>query len=306
MLIKVEKFHVYYKNLPYLDDINFYLNRGEIFSIVGESGSGKTLTGLSLINLLPDHFSAKGRIIFEGQNILDLTHEQIRQIRGKRISIIFQDPATSLNPVIKVGTQVAEMLVHHFNLSKKEALDKTLIILERLQIANTINSYPHQLSGGMKQRVMIAMAIACNPDLIIADEPTTALDVTVQEEILDLLYFLVKKDGKSLILISHDINIVSEYADSIMIMYAGRVLEKGKVQDIYENPAHPYTKALLRCIPAEGFRIKGIRGSIPSMKTLPSGCIFNPRCENKRNICSQNTPDLVKISDDHYVRCLLI
>lgn len=306
MLLKVEKLNVYYKNLPYLENINLHLNKGEIFSIVGESGSGKTLTGLSLINLLPEHFSARGRIIFDGKNILDLSHSQIRQIRGKRISIIFQDPTTSLNPVMKVGNQIAEMLICHFNLSKKEALDKTLAILERLKISHTINSYPHQLSGGMRQRTMIAMAIACDPELIIADEPTTALDVTVQEEILDLLFYLVKNDGKSLILISHDINIVSEYADRIMIMYAGRILEEGKVKDVYENPSHPYTKALLRCIPSASGIIKGIPGNIPSMKALPSGCIFHPRCENKKSLCSQDIPEYKKVSEDHYVRCLLV
>lgn len=306
MLLKVEKLNVYYKNIAYLEDITFNIKKGEIFSIVGESGSGKTLTGLSIINLLPEHFSAAGRILFDDKNVLELNNDQIRQIRGKRISVIFQDPSTSLNPVIKVESQIAEMLIHHFKLSKKEAFSKTFAILDRLKISHTINCYPHQLSGGMRQRVMIAMAIACNPELIIADEPTTALDVTVQEEILDLLYYLVKNDGKSLILISHDINIISEYADRVLIMYAGRILEEGKVKDIYENPLHPYTKALLKCIPSEAGKIKGIPGNIPSMKAFPKGCIFKPRCEDKKDICSHNTPHYVKVSDDHYVRCLLV
>lgn len=306
MLLLVEKLNVYYKNIAYLEDINFGIKKGEIFSIVGESGSGKTLTGLSLINLLPEYFSTEGKIFFDGKNILKLNPSQIRQIRGKRISMIFQDPSTSLNPVIKVGNQIAEMLVYHFKLSKKEALNKTFSIFERLKISHTIKCYPHQLSGGMRQRVMIAMAIACDPEIIIADEPTTALDVTIQEEILDLLYYLVKNDGKSLILISHDINIISEYADKVMIMYAGRILEEGKVKELYENPLHPYTKALLKCIPSENGKITDIPGNIPSMKFLPSGCIFNPRCENKKDICSQNIPNYIKVSDDHYVRCMLI
>ena len=306
MLLQVEKLNVYYKNTVYLENINFHLKKGEIFSIVGESGSGKTLTGLSLINLLPEYFSAQGRILFDGKNILELNSTQIRQIRGKRISIIFQDPTMSLNPVIKVGNQVAEMFVYHNKLSKKEALSRTLEIFEQLKISHTINSYPHQLSGGMKQRVMIAMAMACDPEIIIADEPTTALDVTVQEEILDLLSYIVKNDRKSLFLISHDINIISEYADRVMVMYAGRILEEGKVKDIYENPLHPYTKALLKCVSFESGDMRGIPGNIPSMKSLPPGCIFNPRCEKRKEICTKNVPDYIKVSDDHYVRCLLI
>lgn len=303
MLLNVENLHVYYKEIPYLEDISFQIKEGEIFSIVGESGSGKTLTGLTLINLLPEYFSAEGKVLFLGKNILELNKSQIRHIRGKSISIIFQDPTTSLNPVMKIGKQIAEVLICHLKISKKEALQRTFQILDKLKISHTIHFYPHQLSGGMRQRVMIAMAIACNPELIIADEPTTALDVTVQEEILDLLFHLVKNEGKSLLLISHDINIVSEYADRVMIMYAGRILEQGKVVDIYENPLHPYTKALLRCIPSEAGEIKGIPGNIPSMKSLPFGCVFSPRCEEKREICSRKIPELKKVSEDHYVRC---
>lgn len=306
MLLQVKELNVYYGNIAYLEDINFYIKKGEIFSIVGESGSGKTLTGLSLINLLPDNFQIKGEILFEERDILKLSFNDLQKIRGRKISIIFQDPTTSINPVIKVGEQVAEMFVHHLKLSKKEAIEKTASIFENLKILHTLNCYPHQLSGGMRQRVMIAMSISCNPELIIADEPTTALDVTVQEEILDLLYYLVKNQEKSMILISHDMNIIAEYADRVMVMYAGRVLEEGKVEDVYKNPVHPYTKALLECIPSGKGGIKGIPGSIPSMKSLPMGCIFNPRCENKKQLCLKGSPKYIKVNEDHYVRCFLL
>ncbi len=305
MLLRVENLSVYYQKFPYLEDINFSIERGEIFSIVGESGSGKTLTGLSLINLLPPYFKSKGKIFFDNTNLLDLPEFKLRNIRGRRISMVFQDPSTSLNPVMKVYNQIAEMLIYHFNLSKKEALMKTMEILERLKISHVANSYPHQLSGGMKQRIMIGMAIACSPELIIADEPTTALDVTVQEEILDLLYYLTKNDKKSLLLISHDINIVSEYADRIMVMYAGRILEEGGMEEVYKNPLHPYTKALFKCIPSEGEKIEGIPGSIPNLKALPEGCIFHPRCEFKKPLCKKKIPSYVMVSQNHYVRCLL-
>lgn len=306
MLLQVKELNVYYGNTAYLEDINFYIKKGEIFSIVGESGSGKTLTGLSLINLLPDNFQIKGEIIFEERDILKLSFNDLRKIRGRKISIIFQDPTTSINPVIKVGEQVAEMFVHHLKISKKEAIEKTASIFEKLKILHTLNCYPHQLSGGMRQRVMIAMAISCNPELIIADEPTTALDVTVQEEILDLLYYIVKNQGKSMILISHDMNIIAEYADRVMVMYAGRVLEEGKVEDVYKNPVHPYTKALLECIPSGKGEIRGIPGSIPAMKSLPTGCIFNPRCEYKKQLCVKKPPQYIKVNEDHYVRCFLL
>jgi len=305
VLLYVKGLNVFYRNIVYLEDINFQVNKGEIFSLVGESGSGKSLTALTLINLLPEYFKAEGIVEFNGTEILNLPSYQLEKIRGRKISIIFQDPTTSLNPLIKVGNQIAEMLIHHLNISKKEALKKTESILERLKIPHTINSYPHQLSGGMRQRIMIAMAIACEPELIIADEPTTALDVTVQEEILDLLYYLVKNENKSLILITHDMNIVSEYADRVIVMYAGRIMEEGKVEEVYNNPYHPYTKALLSCIPSEKCEITGIPGNIPNLKSLPKGCIFNPRCKYKKEICSKEIPAYIKVSDDRYVRCFL-
>lgn len=305
MLLQVQNLKIFYKNSTIIDNINFCIEKGEIFSIVGESGSGKTLTGLSIINLLPEHFRINGRLIFKDKDILNLNTSEIRKLRGRHISCIFQDPMTSLNPVLKVGSQVAEMLIYHYQLSKKEALEKTKELFHKLKILHTINSYPHQLSGGMRQRVMIAMAVACEPELIIADEPTTALDVTVQEEILDLLYLLVKQEHRSLLLITHDINILGEYADKVMVIYAGRIMEMGSIEEIFKNPLHPYTKALLNCLPREGKKIEGIPGNIPDLKNLPEGCVFYPRCSYKRNKCITESTYLHEVASGHWSRCWL-
>ncbi|MEN2993956.1 MAG: ABC transporter ATP-binding protein [Thermodesulfovibrio sp.] len=303
MLLNVQNLNIYYNDLNIIENLNFQIKKGEIFSIVGESGSGKTLTGLSIINLLPNYFKIKGNIIFKGKDILSLNASEIRKIRGREISCIFQDPMTSLNPVLKVGYQVAEMLIYHFQISKKEALEKTQELFSKLKISHVINSYPHQLSGGMRQRVMIAMAVVCEPELIIADEPTTALDVTVQEEILDLLYLLVKKENRSMLLITHDINILGEYADRVMVLYAGRIMEIGLIEEIFKNPLHPYTQALLNCIPREEGQIKGIPGNIPNLKNLPKGCVFYPRCSYKNKNCMEESPSLHEVSPGHLVRC---
>lgn len=302
-MLKIQNLKILYKNQPYVDDVNFHIDRGEIFSIVGESGSGKTLTGLSLLNLLPEYFKIEGSILLNNIDILSIPQKELLKIRGRKISLIFQDPTTSLNPVMKVGYQVAEMLIHHLNLSKKEAMIKTEDVFKKFKISHIINSYPHQLSGGMRQRVMIAMAIACDPEVIVADEPTTALDVTVQEEILDLLYFLVKTEWKSLLLITHDINIVGEYADRVMVLYAGKVMEMGKVEEILRNPVHPYTEALIECMPQEGKKIKSIPGSVPDLRKLPPGCVFHPRCQYKKEQCLKQLPPLIQLSQDHLVRC---
>lgn len=305
MLLQVQNLSIFYKNSLIIDNINFSIEKGEIFSIVGESGSGKTLTGLSIINLLPDFFRINGRLIFQGKDILKLNTSEIRKLRGRKISCIFQDPMASLNPVLKVGYQVAEMLVYHYQISKKEAFKKTKELFQKLKISHIFNSFPHQLSGGMRQRVMIAMAVVCEPELIIADEPATALDVTVQEEILDLLYLLVKKEHRSLLLITHDINILGEYADRVMVLYAGRIMEMGSTEEIFKNPLHPYTKALLNCLPREGKKIEGIPGNIPDLKNLPEGCVFYPRCSYKRNDCITEPLYLHEVTSGHMVRCLL-
>lgn len=305
MLLQVQNLSIQYKNSTYIDNVNFHINTGEIFSIVGESGSGKTLTGLSIINLLPDYFLINGKLIFKNQNILTLSYNEIINIRGRQIACIFQDPMASLNPVLKIGYQVAEMFIYHNKLSKKEALEQTKELLQKFKIAHTINSYPHELSGGMRQRVMIAMAVACEPDLIIADEPTTALDVTVQEEILDLLYLLVKKENRALILITHDINILGEYADRVMVMYAGRIMEMASVEEIFKNPLHPYTRALLGCVPGEKKKIEGIPGNVPDFKQLPQGCVFHPRCKYTGKDCINKSPSLYEVAPGHMVSCFL-
>lgn len=305
MLLQVQNLSIQYKNSTYIDNVNFHINTGEIFSIVGESGSGKTLTGLSIINLLPDYFLINGKLIFKNQNILTLSYNEIINIRGRQIACIFQDPMASLNPVLKIGYQVAEMFIYHNKLSKKEALEQTKELLQKFKIAHTINSYPHELSGGMRQRVMIAMAVACEPDLIIADEPTTALDVTVQEEILDLLYLLVKKENRALILITHDINILGEYADRVMVMYAGRIMEMASVEEIFKNPLHPYTRALLGCVPGEKKKIEGIPGNVPDFKQLPHGCVFHPRCKYTGKDCINKSPSLYEVALGHMVSCFL-
>jgi len=304
VLLQVKNLNIFYRNSIYIEDVNFSLNKGEIFSIVGESGSGKTLTALAIINLLPDFFLSKGEIFFKNLNILNLSEEEIRKIRGRYISFIFQDPMVSLNPVLKVGYQLAEMFIYHFKNSKKVALTQAQKIFEKFKISHIFDSYPHQLSGGMRQRVMIAMAVSCEPEIIIADEPSTALDVTVQEEILDLLHFIVKNEDKALLLITHDINILGEYADRVMVMYAGRVMEMGSVEEIFNNPLHPYTKALLNCIPKPGAVLKSIKGTIPNLKGIPKGCAFHPRCEEKLNECGLLTPHLIEKSPGHWVRCL--
>jgi len=305
VLLQVQNLSIQYKNSTYIDNVNFHINTGEIFSIVGESGSGKTLTGLSIINLLPDYFLINGKLIFKNQNILTLSYNEIINIRGRQIACIFQDPMASLNPVLKIGYQVAEMFIYHNKLSKKEALEQTKQLLQKFKIAHTINSYPHELSGGMRQRVMIAMAVACEPDLIIADEPTTALDVTVQEEILDLLYLLVKKENRALILITHDINILGEYADRVMVMYAGRIMEMASVEEIFKNPLHPYTRALLDCVPGEKKKIEGIPGNVPDFKQLPQGCVFHPRCKYTGKDCINKSPSLYEVAPGHMVSCFL-
>lgn len=304
MLLEIKNLNIFFRNYLYIEDLNFFVNKGEIFSIVGESGSGKTLTGLAIINLLPDHFSATGKVLFKSKNLLELDLTEIRKIRGKEISYIFQDPSASLNPVLKVGDQVSEIFIYHLGLSKKEAEKKVNEIFQKLKIPHVIKSYPHQLSGGMKQRVMIAIAVALQPEIIIADEPTTAVDVTVQEEILDLLFLITKNENKSLILITHDINILGEYADRVMVMYAGRVMEIAKVESIFKDALHPYTKALVECVPNRG-KIKGIPGQIPNLKDLPSGCVFNPRCKYKLTICDKEKPPLKSLSSQHSVRCFL-
>ncbi len=311
-LLKLRDLNIYFKSakksINIVSNLNFDIKEAEVFGLVGESGCGKSITALSIMGILPHNASAEGEIIFKGSNLLNLDMESMRKIRGKEISMIFQEPMTSLNPVLKIGYQVAEVLMTHMNLSKKEAMIKTIDLLRSVKIPSPeirINDYPHQMSGGMRQRVMIAMAIACNPSLLIADEPTTALDVTIQAQILELLRNLREQKGMSILLISHDIGIIAENADITAIMYAGRIMEMAKVSEIIENPKHPYTIGLLESLPKrKGIPLKPIPGSVPQPDSLPSGCKFYNRCRYMIPDCQETEPHLIEVSQGHFSRCI--
>lgn len=296
------------KSIKVVSGINFEIQESEVFGLVGESGCGKSLTALSIMGLLPHNAYAKGSIIFKNQNLLSLDNESMRRLRGKELSMIFQEPMTSLNPVLSIGYQVSEVLVIHEGLSKKDALNKSIELLRAVKIPSPekrIKEYPHQMSGGMRQRVMIAMAIACNPSLLIADEPTTALDVTIQAQILDLLMELRFQRKMSMLLITHDLGVIAENASIAAIMYAGRIVEIAKVYELIENPLHPYTKGLLDSLPkVKGVSLKPIPGFVPRPDKLPSGCKFSDRCLYTKTECNLNEPELQEISASHYCRCI--
>lgn len=282
-----------------VDDISFDVRRGEVLGIVGESGSGKSVTNLSLLRLVPTPPGriAGGQIFFEGKNLLEGDEEDIRLIRGGNISMIFQDPMTSLNPLLRISLQIAEALQLHHGLSKKEAVAKAVELLKAIGIPDAesrAHDYPHQFSGGMRQRVMIAMAISCSPDILIADEPTTALDVTIQAQILDLIKGLSDKNTMSVILITHDLGVVAGICDSVCVMYAGRIVEKACVDELFRDPKHPYTIGLLDSIPridaAGRQRLYSIPGAPPNLVNLPAGCPFYPRCEKAMDVCKKAFP----------------
>ncbi|WP_203472896.1 ABC transporter ATP-binding protein [Dissulfurispira thermophila] len=293
-----------------VSNLSFDIKKAEVFGIVGESGCGKSLTALSILRILPDNAFADGEIIFGDKNLLTLNEDEMRQIRGKDISMIFQEPMTSLNPVLTVGYQIAESLITHFNLSRKEAIDKAIELLRAVKIPTPelrIKDYPHQMSGGMRQRVMIAMAIACNPSLLIADEPTTALDVTIQAQILELLQGLRRQRGMAILLITHDMGIISEQADRVAIMYAGRIVELADVDELFRSPLHPYTHGLLQSMPtAKGIALKPIAGFVPNPDKLPLGCKFSDRCYLSSDECRGFEPELVEVFEDHFVRCIKV
>jgi peptide/nickel transport system ATP-binding protein len=292
-----------------VDDISFELEKGEILCIIGESGSGKTATALSILRLIekPGKVIA-GSILFHRADILKLPEKEMRSIRGNKISIIFQDASSSLNPVMRIGNQITESIILHLKLNKKEARAKAVELLASVgipQAGERFDEYPHQFSGGMKQRVMIAMALSCSPEVLIADEPTTALDVTIQAQILDI--FKKLKNTTSILYITHDIRVVSEIADRIIVMYAGKFLEKGDAKEVLNSPGHPYTRALINCLPSgkSKGRLVSIPGTIPDLIDLPEGCVFSPRCPDSTETCRKKTPAEVKISDRHSVRCHL-
>ncbi|WP_022819397.1 ABC transporter ATP-binding protein [Fusobacterium russii] len=294
-----------------VNSINIELAEGETLGLVGETGAGKTTTALGILRLIsgPTGKIKGGSINFEGKNILEISEEEIRKIRGNDISMIFQDPMTSLNPVMTVGEQIAEVMQIHQKVSNEEAMNKASEMLELVGIPGARkNDYPHQFSGGMKQRVVIAIALACNPKLLIADEPTTALDVTIQAQVLDLMNDLKNKLKTAMILITHDLGVVAQVCDKVAIMYAGEIVEYGSLRDVFENPKHPYTMGLFGSIPSldeERTRLTPIKGLMPDPTNLPSGCKFNPRCPHATELCSKQAPKDTEVSKNHLVKCLI-
>lgn len=295
-----------------VEDVSFDVGQGEILAIVGESGSGKSVTSLSIMGLLaePGHV-AGGSLEFEGKDLATLSEKQYRELRGNDMAMIFQEPMTSLNPVYRVGNQIVEAIRTHEKVSKAEAKDRTVDLLRKVGIPSPearINDYPHQMSGGMRQRVMIAMALACNPKLLIADEPTTALDVTIQAQILDLLRRLRDDTGMAVLLITHDLGVVSETADRVVVMYCGQVVEEAEVRTLFDHPMHPYTLGLLKSIPRleddDSKRLYMIKGMVPNPLEMPPGCHFSDRCDSCMDICRTKVPELVDV-DGHKVRCFL-
>ncbi len=296
-----------------VDDVSFGLRKGECLCLVGESGCGKTATALSVLRLVdsPPGRIVAGEILFHGEDLLRYTAAQLRQIRGNRIAMIFQDPQVSLNPVLTVGDQITEQIRLHLKLGHKPALEKALHLMEQVGIPRAgerLKDYPHQFSGGMKQRVMIAAALSCEPDILIADEPTTALDTTIKAQILDIFRQLKQNRDLSILFITHDLGTVAEIADRIVVMYGGRIAEAGTALDIFDQPKHPYTLGLINCLPkisTRRERLTPIPGTIPSLIDPPPGCIFYPRCERHMPICLEKRPPEVTVSGEHFVACYL-
>ena len=298
-----------------VDDVSFVLEKGKTLGIVGESGCGKSVTSLSIMRLIP---TPPGRIVggeinFNGKNLLKLSEEEMRKIRGNDIAMIFQEPMTSLNPVFTIGNQISEAIeLHQKGLSRQQIREKTIEMLKLVGIPEAekrVDEYPHQLSGGMRQRVMIAMALSCNPELLIADEPTTALDVTIQAQVLDLVRKLQKEFNASMILITHDLGVVAETCDDVAVMYAGKIVEYGSVEDIFYRPKHQYTKGLLNSIPHfetghRRERLETIKGLVPSMFNLPKGCRFSERCPAVQDDCKVKQPDLLPFGGKHFAACI--
>ncbi|RLD04031.1 MAG: ABC transporter ATP-binding protein [Chloroflexi bacterium] len=313
-LLQIQDLHLEFKTgrgiLKALSGITLDVNRGEIFGVVGETGCGKTVTGLSVLQLLPQSANIpQGKILFEGRNLPDTSEREMSKIRGGEIAMIFQDPTTSLNPVFAIGKQLTRIVREHFNMNRKEARAHIAKIFESVglpDVERIMNSYPHQLSGGMQQRVMIALALACQPKLLIADEPTTALDVTIQAQILTLLKELRDEFGISIILITHNLGVVANTCDRLAVLYAGRVAESGLTKDIFNNPQHPYTRGLIKAIPRptlRGERMDAIPGTVPLNPGAVVGCPFAPRCELAFLRCEEEQPPLMKIGDSHYSAC---
>ena len=306
-------FHSHSGLVKAVDDVSFEVYQGETLGIVGESGCGKSITCMSLAQLVecPPGKYEGGEILLDGQDMLKLSDVELRKIRGNKISYIFQEPMTSRNPVFKIGYQIEEVLMLHQGLSKEEARARAIEALDLVRIPNPeriVDEYPFALSGGMRQRVMIAMALACNPKLLVADEPTTALDVTIQAQVLDLMNDLKKKIDTSILFITHDLSVIAEMADRVMVMYAGKVVELADVNTIFENPLHPYTRGLIGSRPdmsTNASRLNVIPGNVPDLSDLPEGCSFGPRCSLVCDQCKAGVPELVEVEPGHFVRCFV-
>ncbi|HUU86549.1 MAG TPA: ABC transporter ATP-binding protein [Candidatus Glassbacteria bacterium] len=314
-ILKIEQLKTYFYTwagiVKAVDGVSFEVNEGETLGIVGESGSGKSVTALSIIRIVPSPGKiVEGKIIYKGENLVEKKEKDLQDIRGKEIAYIFQDPATSLNPVFTIANQLVEVILRHQKISKKEALEKAIELFRLVEIPDPeikIWNYPHQLSGGMKQRMAIARALASQPNLLLADEPTTNLDVTIQAQILELMKNLKKKLGMSMIFITHDMGVVADIADRITVLYAGRVCETADTKTIFYNPKHPYTQALLTAVPSlilKTEKLAVIPGSIPNLIKPPTGCRFHPRCEYAQKYCTEKIPDLIEIEPGHKVACL--
>ncbi|ELZ84648.1 oligopeptide ABC transporter ATP-binding protein [Haloferax elongans ATCC BAA-1513] len=294
-----------------VDGVSFDIAEGEILGIVGESGCGKSVTSLSLMDIVPEPGEVHGGTVrFDGEDILTKSPEEKRQLRGNRVSMVFQEPAKALNPVFDIGWQVGEPLRVHENLTKSASRAKAVELMRRVGIPSPeerVDDYPHEFSGGMRQRAMLAMALACTPDLLIADEPTTALDVTIEAQILDLIQELNVQTSMSVLIVTHDLGVVAEVCDRVAVMYAGRVVEYGDVEDIFANPQHPYTKGLIDCVPdptADEQSLEAISGTVPNLADTPEGCNFAPRCPHATDECRQIDPRMRAVGDDHYSACL--
>ncbi len=289
-----------------VNDVDLDIGEGETLGIIGETGCGKTILGLSILRLLSENTKVEGRILYKGEDLLKLSEDEMRKIRGKEIAMIFQNPLSSMNPVLTVGTQVAEPVELHQHLDNQNAKEKVIEMLKSVRIplpSKRVNEYPHEFSGGMRQRAMIAMGLICMPSLIIADEPTTGLDVTTQAQIVELMKEVLKDSGTSMLLITHDLGVAAELCDHMAVMYPGEIVEYADVRNIFKNPKHPYTRGFLDSLPGRG--LKPIPGISPSLINIPEGCKFHPRCSYATGRCKKERPQMKKVGEKHFVRCFL-
>lgn len=311
-LLEIKNLNLFFGEYQALYNVNLVLNKGEMRALAGESGCGKTITAMSIIHLLPKSAIIKsGEVIFKGENLLNYKEKQMRELRGNKIALIPQDPMTSLNPLYTIGNQLIESIRAHSHVSHHQARRKAKEVLDMVKIPdidNKLNFYPHEFSGGMKQRIIISMALATSAELIIADEPTTALDVTIQKQIMDLIDEIKKEFGTTILLISHDLALVSNYADNISIMYSGHIVEEASSKDFFEKPMHPYSNALLNSLPTKNpaLKLKTIEGAPPNIQEKVDGCKFHPRCEYcDTKICTANSPELTEKSENHFSACFI-